>query len=306
MATNRIEWSLDGKHLASCVAGVLRVHDLAGASTILDGPDLLDARWHGDALVGIDRHGTLRWYRDGGGTEPVRISRVMLAHASIARDRDVVLAIAAHATEIVTFEDKTVWTLDRYKHAVGVFEDRTSAALSPDGAIVAIGYETRAAANYSYERREGRGWLVIDTAKDRVVDRSWSPTRRSLAPLGFAFDAKRKRLAIASPEAGTTIGMLRIDRDDKYARTHLGGARAVALDDRGVLAAYAYPPGVGERRLRVDYLEPGAKGGSAIAIVDTLWIDPALDDIVAVAFDRQSRRIACIDAKARVDVVPVP
>jgi hypothetical protein len=61
-----------------------------------------------------------------------------------------------------------------------------------------------------------------------------------------------------------------------------------------------------EARLRVDYLEPGVKRVSRIAILDALWIDSDLDDIVALAFDRTSRRIACRGASGSIDIVPVP
>jgi len=304
----RIEWSYDGAQLLTCAGGTLRRHGLDGSPTIVDGPHLLDARWRGDgSIVAVDEMNVTKRYR---GTEVIDMPReyqLVLTSARIA-DSDHYLGMNDGQTFVATFDGNQRWKLDAYKHNVGSMEDRTSAAISTDGKLVAIGYETRAYANYSWSRKEGRGWLVIHTKKNQVIDRSWGATKRAPSATHLAFDAAGRRLALATPEPGPCTGVIRVGRDEKYPRDHAGGARAVAIDDRGILAAYAYPRSIeaAPRRLRVDYLEPGAKGGSQIGLVDTLWIEPDLEDIVALAFDRASRRIACLDANGRIDVVPVP
>ena len=99
-------------------------------------------------------------------------------------------------------------------------------------------------------------------------------------------------------------GVIRLDREGPYPLAGPGGARAVALDDRGVLAAYAYA--TGDKRLRVDYLSRYVRGAPVVEISDTLWIDPDAGELVALAFAPDSRRIACVDASGAIDVVPVP
>ncbi|MBA3502423.1 MAG: hypothetical protein M4D80_17585 [Myxococcota bacterium] len=305
----RIDWSYDGRELLTCGGGTLRRHTLDGASTIVDGPDVLDARWRGDgSIIAIDRYNTIRTHRDGAMLESPREYQLVLTNAWIA-ESEWYLGMNVGQLFVASFDGRPRWRLDAYKHEVGQMEDRTSAAISDDGKLVAIGYETRAYANYSWQRKEGRGWAVVQTYEDKVLDRSWHATKRApSAPQHLAFDASGRRLVFATPESGPAAGAIRIDRDDKYPRDHLGGARAAALDRKGILAVYAYPKTIeaAQRRLRVDYLEPGAKGPSKIAVVETLWIDPDLEDIVALAFDRTSRRIACLDASGAIDVVPVP
>ena len=282
------------------------MHDVEGASRILDG-ELLDARWRdASVIVAIAADGRRRWYRDGAVEIIGEPARRLLEHAAIAAGVDEVLVIGG-GVRVESLDGDTRWTLDGYKHP-GTFETKTNAILSSDGKLVAIAYETKAEADYRYRREAGRGWVVFDTIENELTDRQWLPMPQLHAQVALAFCGKSKRLAIATPDVGISVGAIRVGRDEKYPRSHLGGARAVALDDRGVLAAYAYPKSITEapRRLRVDYLEPGAKGGAAITILDTLWIDPAIDDIVALAFDAKSRRIACVDATGRLDIVPVP
>ena len=292
-----IDWSPEGE-LATLVAGTLRCGD-----RIVDGPSVLDARWRADgALAWIDDKGLRRFDRDGAVEsigEPLRT--LSMARIAIA---DVALVSGPAGTAVETLEGNTRWKLDWWKHGFGAIEQRTSMTISGDGRFIAVGYENEAYADYNYTRAQGRGFLVIDTVKDSIIDRQWWPSSRTSHPMPIAFDAKGKRIALAQPEEQPAIGAIRIGRGEKYAREHPGGARAVALDDRGILAAYAYAKR--ERRLRVDYLETTAKGPSDIAILESLWIEPAVGDIVALAFDRQSRRIACLDANGRVDVVPVP
>ena len=72
---------------------------------------------------------------------------------------------------------------------------------------------------------------------------------------------------------------------------------------RGVIAAYGYRTAP---RLRFDYLSPDAKGAATVDVVDTLWLDSEVPDLVALAFSADSRRIACLASSRAIDVVPVP
>lgn len=306
----RIDWSHDGGALLAFVDGTLRRHALDGASSILDGPDLLDAVWQVDgSIVAIDVRNRARRYRDGARAELPTRFETQLTYVRLARGGDCYLARGG-TNFVATLEGRELWKSIGHGHGITGY---TSAEISSDGKRLAFATETIGEAHFNWQREAGRGWVVLDASRDRVLDRSWT-ARPPRAPgempgtARLAFDAGARRLAIAIPEPGPCVGAIRIGKDERYPRAHLGGARAVALDDKGILAAYAYPRGIEDapRRLRVDYLEPGVKGGSSIAVLDTLWIDPDLDDIVALAFDRTSRRIACLDARGRIDVVPVP
>jgi hypothetical protein len=45
---------------------------------------------------------------------------------------------------------------------------------------------------------------------------------------------------------------------------------------------------------------------TVVEVEDTLWLDPAVPDIAALAFDPDGRRIACLASDGTIDVVPVP
>jgi hypothetical protein len=300
--TARIDWSPDGTELLTCIAGTVRRHAVGGGSTVVEGPDLLDARWRGDGTIAmVDARGAIHRHAPAGavtvgrGTHP-------LVQARIAGGTDCYLGRSTDIMRIARFDGEALWDWNAYKHGLAAYEHRiTAIAVSDDAGYVAIGHEKRGEADFSGGLSEGRGWLVIDVETDRIVDRSWTRIRREPASQQLVFDRASRRLAIATPERGPCCGAIRIDRDERYARGHEGGSRAVAFDARGIVAVYAHPPD----RLRVDYLEPGAKGGSAIQVLDTLWITHELDDVIALAI-HASRRIACVSSTARVDIVPVP
>lgn len=284
----RLEWAYDSDALLSCVAGTLRRH-VGDASTILDGPSILDARWRADgSIVSIDGESQLRRYADGI-TELPRVTARTLTAVWLGTD-DRYFALAPDGS-ITTFDGIEVW---RYGFQTW---GRVEVAASDDLRYVAVASETMGS--------EGRRWIAIDTRNHTVANRQWVPAKLTSDLVKLAFDGACKRLAVVLPNAAS-VGAIRIGRSDTYPRDHLGGASAVALDARGLLAAYAYPRGTGPRKLRVDYLERGVKGDTRIPIIDTLWIDPDLDDIIAVAFDRASRRIACLGASGTIEIVPVP
>jgi len=206
-----------------------------------------------------------------------------------------------------------------------------SAALAADGRRLALGYQGA----------EESGWVVIElsppeqpersgTWREEVIDRGAialedGPEWR---PLAFAFDRAGRRLAILLPERQVSgIGVIRLGapgaeprepremremretrepREMRETRAMLGGATSVALDERGVRAAYAYPAGASEARLRVDYLAPATKGPRVVESHDTVWLEPDIGELCALAFEPGGHRIACLGEDGRVAVVPVP
>lgn len=324
-AIPRIQWAASGDRLLTCLAGVPRMHGVDGALERELGADYLDARWlDGGGVIAVDRYGHAERFTMHGapyGREP-HDSTWRYARAAIdARGLRVAL-VSDHDDVVVATterERRIAWRFDRWDFGLQPESGRTTVCLSEDGAMLALGYETRAWESGADRVASGRGFLVIalDTAPDpershreraraSVVDRYWYECVRDDAFTRFAFDAgPRKRLAIATPEREPGFGTIRLDAGELYPRAHLGGARAVALDGRGLLAAFAYPTGVGERRLRVDYLAPRAKGPVIVELADTLWLDPDCEP-VALAFDPDGRRIACLAADGGVEVVPVP
>lgn len=279
----RLDWHPDGRRLLALRDGVVTLGDERAFT------DVLDARFDPDGQV------------------------VTVARAS---PRMTCAALAAEARAHAAFEDPVVrapgYTFTLGDLGVGN-EGTVSMALSADARLLAIAWETRAWDDGTYRRASGRGFVVLDLAPvrharvPRIVDRAYHECVRDPGPTALAFDRrKRPRLAIATPDAGAAHGVIRVGAGDRYPRTRRGGARAVALDDRGVVAAYAYPRGVGERLVGVEYLAVEARGEPAVAVRDTLWIEPALDDVVALAFDRTGRRIACLAASGAIDVIPVP
>jgi hypothetical protein len=183
------------------------------------------------------------------------------------------------------------------------------AVLSADCTRVAVGYATEAWG----QGDPGRGWAVFDLRPQRrpassyyreppppIIDRTWYAVPLRDLPMRLALDTKARRLAIATPEPEAMYGVIRLGVEGPQ-RTHDGGAVAVALDRRGIVAAYVYPP----NRLRVDYLAQGVKGPANVEIVDTLWIQSDLAP-VAIALDADARRIACLGADGAVEIVPVP
>ncbi|HEU0037311.1 MAG TPA: hypothetical protein VFQ53_42160 [Kofleriaceae bacterium] len=309
----RIEWSWTNDRLLTCHAGRLRMFDAEGTAVRDVGAGrYLDARWlDGGGLLAMTSLGLAERFTMHGESygEPLPVGPLRFTHASLDARAERALLIATHGALSVTLtsvERRTVWQFREYRYNVQSEIGRTTAALSEDGARVAIGTETRAWESGRERIASGRGVLVIAIDDDETVDRFWYECARDEAPLRFAFDAgPRRRLAIAAPEREDGFGTLRLGAGEVYPRTHRGGARAVALDGRGLLAAFAYPTGVGERRLRVDYLVPKTKGPVVVEITDTLWLDPDCEPI-ALAFDRDSRRIACLAADGGVEVVPVP
>ena len=156
---------------------------------------------------------------------------------------------------------------------------------------------------------------MIEVESDQFLQRSISgheETRvrgRVNAPQLFAFDFAGKRLAHAVPDEGPSWGVVELESEAReVARTVPGGALAVALDRGGSLAAYAYakPPEGARGRLRIDYLSPADSGAATVEAIDTLSIEPELPDVIALAFSRDSRQLACLASTGAIEIVPTP
>jgi hypothetical protein len=326
----RIEWSPDCTRVLACQRGELGIHTLDGSRTALGDRAILDARWGSDdAIIAVDARGWPEHYDrrgipSGRFREASNRSIGLYDSAAIAAGGSAYVALSQHHVFVGSTADREqLWWLDPNEHAVHYSQNRIAGALSTDASVLALGFEIR---DYSELLRRPdaptrcqRGLLVLALAATRhgpsrwvratELDRRYSDIVGDGGPLRFAFDKgrySRRRLAIAPPAGEAGAGVIRVDKREAYVPGRPGGATAVALDDRGILAAWAYRTGVAERRLQIDYLAPEPKGAPVVEIQDTLWIDPDLDDLVAIAFDSSGRRIACLGADGNVEIVPVP
>ena len=294
----------------TCSKGAAHLHDLRGGRVReIAAQRVLDARWLPDGrILAIDDRGTMIWHADG----------VLVAQRHMPAFRPPhTIAIAAGGTKFVAVgrgartapeevyvtavEGEREWTLNPHGHDAFAM-DRVSVAISGDSAIVAIGYQTDRAA-----RR--RDFVVIDLATDELLDRGFARHAEPSSARGtmlLAFDATGDRL-IASGHT-ESLGVIRVGRGDGYQRHDASGAVAVALDDSGNLAAFGFAatPDGARGRLRVDYLSHAPDGAPTVEVIDTLSLDPALPDLVALAFSRDSRSLACLASNGAIEVVPVP
>jgi hypothetical protein len=312
----RIDWAPGDVALATCRLGAVHVHDLRGrtspqrASRELAADRILDARWQADGrILGIDDRGALEWGADGELAGQRHATEPRPPHAAfIAADGQRFVAIGPGVRAslpsdlyVKDISGERVWTLNGYSHEILGWEGRLSAALSGDGTLVAVGYETPGS--------RSRSFVVIEIESDDVLDRGKlrGPAR---GPLLLAFDEAGTRLVQGVADSAEGLSPIRVGlgRTEAYGLGHPGGAVAVAIDRGGQLAAFAYPaPPPGARgRLRVDYLSPEALGMPTVEVLDTLSIEPALPDLVALAFSRDSRSLACLASTGAIEIVPVP
>ena len=302
----RIEWDPLDVAIATCVDGVVRIHE--GASVHDHARDVLDMRWLADGpIMTIDQHGHVVWTRDGVVTAE-HVRELNLAGAEL-----VAATIAAGGDRFVVREARRDWGANLTVETIpprrpftprleGVdYRYRPSVAISGDGRRLALGYVTDA--------MRGRGFAVFDIESEKVIDRSWAA--HSVDPnvrLALELDHKGARLAQALPEPSAALGVIRVDTAEVYPRRSIGGATAVAIDRSGELVAYAYrevPPGA-RGRLRFDYLDPKPKGEVVVDLLDTQTLESDLPDLVALAFSHDRRRLACLSSTGAIEIVPVP
>jgi hypothetical protein len=334
----RIEWGPDGARVLVCRQGALRIQRLDGAlvselaprrvclgtapgqgepGSMVDA-GYLEACWLSDGrIVAIDVFGMPVQFSMHGVPygEPVPPPNPWRHHyAHVAANGKTYLQIDDWRPAICSTapDHPRLWALGAHGNPCEVPSQASiwSAALAADGRRLAMGYQ---GATQS-------GWVVIELSppehpersgiwRAEVIDRGViflddGPERR---PLAFAFDRSGRRLALLLPDRHAPgIGVLRLGTPGPEARELLGGATCVALDERGVRAVYAYPEGAGEARLRVDYLAPATKGPRVVERHDTVWLEPDVGELCALAFEPGGHRIACLGEDGRVAVVPVP
>jgi len=313
----RLDWAPGDSSIVSYRNRLVQLHDANGvAKRELASERIYDVRWRDDGMIVVlDDRGSLTFDRAGALVRQThfRIDVLRAPHAaSMSANGDRYVALGEREIFAVQLEGERperIWTLHAASYGVGLGErgyrtesTRVGIEMSPDGRLVAIGYPGA-----------GRAWIVIELATDQFLQRSAArseaPGGKAATPQLFAFDYAGTRLAHAVPDPGTSWGVTRLEVDDReLLRTVPGAAQAVALDRGGLLAAYAYAkPPDGERgRLRIDYLSPAPTGPATVETIDTLSIDPELPDIVALAFSRDSRQLACLASTGAIEIVPTP
>ncbi|MEO8841622.1 MAG: hypothetical protein ABI591_20585 [Kofleriaceae bacterium] len=299
---------------------MVQLHDANGRATReLASERIYDVRFRDDGrIIVLDDRGSITFKRDGELVEQTHFrigDLVRSPHAaSMSANGERYVAISERdvfVVQLVGEMPKRIWTLHAQSYGVGLRDPRFSnqpsrvgIEMSPDGRLVAIGYSSG-----------GRAWIVIEIESDQFLQRAGSKTEpskisgRVAAPQLFAFDHAGTRLAHAVPDKTTSWGVTRLASEDReIAKTVPGGARAVALDRGGLLAAYAYeqPPEGARGRLRIDYLSPAETGPATVETIDTLSIEPDLPDIIALAFSRDSRQLACLASTGAIEIVPTP
>lgn len=315
----RLSWAPDDSGLVSYRNRLVQLHDASGkARRELASERIYDVRFRNDGkIIVLDDRGSLTFKRDGELIEQThfRIDGFDAPEAASMSDNGE-RYVAVGRREIFAVQlgrkPERIWTLHAASYGVALAErgaglantNRIGIEMSPDGRFVAIGYSSG-----------GRAWIVIELATDQFLQRASSPldtpktAGRAAAPLLFAFDTHGKRLAIAAPDQGTSWGVVRLESSDReVTRTVPGTAAAVAMDGGGNLAAYAYAkaPDGSRGRLRIDYLSPSDEGGATVEVVDSLSIEPELPDVIALAFSRDSRQLACLASSGAIEIVPTP
>jgi len=311
--TAEVDWG--PTHIATVCQGHVTLHDERGVRLRELAFDSLaiSAAWLDDGtLVTVDHRWAILTFRPDG-TVPTR---------GVVRDEDrpsptpVQLGVAAAGNSFVAcglgratvfdLEGKRRWRFDADAYDV----HRTGAMgaqLSRDGRIVVVAHATQDARD---PRPPGRGFLLIELTNEnaprrsQILARSWQQMPNHPEPTLFAFSADGTRLIQASPDRTAHVGAIRLGGGDAYVANQPGGAHALAIDPRGIIAAYAFRDQ--PRRFRVDYLDPEPSGGPMIDVLDTLWIDPSVRDVVALAISPDSRSIACLASDGSLEIIVVP
>lgn len=294
--TAKIAWSPDStRFVARLPDRRIRLHEVDG-SLLRPMGMALDVGWSSDGehVLSIDDKATVRWHG------PVGVERQQrLAHgynADRAAFAPKVLSVAyveqrPAQVVIATLHDKPS-VIEPTKHGIRIGEI-TELALSPDARYVALGWHARTE----------RGIAVFDVRRDRLVVRETYEVRAAdpVVPLAFAFDDAGSRLAFALADRGVLHGgIFELARRGERPAVHPAGAHAVALDARGLIAAFARG-----RELVFEFLA-ATRATASVRVESTLAYESNLPDLVALAFDPTSRWLACLATDGTIDVMPVP
>ena len=303
----RIEWDPLDAAIATCLDGVVHVHESGDVRK--HAHDSLDMRWLADGvLLTIDVHGRSTSMRDGTVLEQrtrvpdFRAMRLFDATIATGGDRFVAIDKAEDYTffdiSVVTIPPRTIF---RPKLPELDSLERIRTAISGDGRTLAVGYLAKPS--------RSRAFAVFDIEDQRLVDHGVSPAvANPQARHVLELDYAGHRLVQAVEDAGPALGAIRIGRGEQYPREMTGGTTAVALERNGELVAYAFravPEGA-RGRLRFDYLSPSREGSVAVEVLDTQTLESELPDLVALAFSHDRRRLACLSSTGAIEIVPVP
>ncbi|MFT3691527.1 MAG: hypothetical protein QM831_00185 [Kofleriaceae bacterium] len=291
----RIEWDPLDASTATLIDRVVRVDGIELCDRVFD------MRWLGDGqIMTFSDDNMVRWWKDGVDiARSHRGSGGLPIRAVISANGDRIALVGTTLVEVEVVPARRIFHewLDGHDARLGL-----SVELSGDGTRLAVGY-------IAGGENRGRGFMVYDVDRGKLVDRNFFPHAVGLEDLlGLALDYPGKRLAQAVPEPVTSLGVIRVDTGEIYPRRMPGDATAVAMDRSGELVAYAYrePPDGARGRLRFDYLDRAAKGGVLVDVLDTQWLECELPSISAMAFSHDRRRLACLSLTGAIEIVPVP
>lgn len=298
----RLSWSPDGDRLLAVQDGEIRVFDLASAEDRrLPGRGYFDARWLANGgVIASDRPGRLVRFTLHGEPYDAELELPAMAPRSIGclsrEGRVMALAGSQYGIWFELANDL------RYRSLSVESIAPAFVTLADDATHVAATYQIPAWRRIG--RAAARGWLVaaIDVFVEPPIGTVLLDRRRveeGEAPsLVFAFDRKARRIGVAGDERGVfrLAGDGALDAPPDTDRAH-----AVALDERGQIAAYALDAGA----VRIDYLDPATSGPRRVAVVDAMTIATDLGEIRALAFDPTSRMIACLSPANAIEIVPV-
>lgn len=273
------------------------------------GTDIVDARATPRGIVAIDQRGRVTGARRGDTaidwrSAPRRV--VTPTQGYVEAPTNVVLdptggyaaaVFDGHGVCVVPIGGRVVEGVKFARFGIEAEAGATRVVLGPSADVVAFTYRT-----HGPDVGVGRGWIAVDLRSQKMLDGDWTRRARVQGHMALDLDGAGRCVVLASPEPDGVVGAFRIGGAGERVSTPPLGATLAAIDRKGVLAAYVYPA---RPQLRVDSLELDGDGAT-IAITDSHRIDPQVRDVVGVAFDDDSRRIACVGADGTLEVVPVP
>ena len=282
----RIEWARDGSALLVRTASGVRIVDDAGATRHIPvNRPALDARWLGNGtVIAFDAIGMLRWYRIDGEVVDQRAitfnraGRDSASAASIAGDGSrlaiVSLSDVAYGEQVGVWsaDGERVWILKPGRLGIEPEVGRTTAMLSDDGRLIAIGYEARASGQVG-----PAGWWGFDD----VVPGSEASATPGGSPRGGGIIGGGRSFGERAPQTGSAPGrgwlVIELASEEPVDRHFVEVARddgpmVFAFDRRGRRFAHASPERVDDigaiRIGRGDAYERNRPGGARCVAFD--------------------------------------
>jgi hypothetical protein len=251
----RIEWARDGSGLLVRTANGVRIVDDAGATRHIPvNRPALDARWLGNGtVIAFDAIGMLRWHRIDGEVVDQRAitfnraGRDSATAASIAGDgsRLAIVSVSdvAYGEQVGVWsaDGERVWILKPGRLGIDPEVGRTTAMLSDDGRLIAIGYEARASGQVG-----PAGWWGVD----EVLPGSEAWATRGGPPRTGGIIGGERNFGERAPHTGSAPGrgwlVIELASEEPFDRHFIEVARddapmAFAFDRRGRRFAHASP-----------------------------------------------------------------